>query len=54
MADSVLEEVVFGWPMHSGGLQLKGLLASRLQKAITSVNMPFSDWQISSNITLYL
>lgn len=39
VADSILEEVVFGWPMHSAGLQLKGLLASRLQKALTSVGM---------------
>lgn len=43
VADSVLEEVIFGWPRHRGGLQLKELLASKLQKAIISVNMPFSD-----------
>ncbi|KAG5527001.1 hypothetical protein RHGRI_028063 [Rhododendron griersonianum] len=39
VADSVLEEVIFGWPRQRGGLQLKELLASKLQKAIISVGM---------------
>ncbi|KAF7129930.1 hypothetical protein RHSIM_Rhsim10G0004900 [Rhododendron simsii] len=40
VADSVLEEVIFGWPRQRGGLQLKELLASKLQKAIISVQIP--------------
>nr|XP_016486102.1 PREDICTED: ABC transporter I family member 11, chloroplastic-like [Nicotiana tabacum]XP_016486108.1 PREDICTED: ABC transporter I family member 11, chloroplastic-like [Nicotiana tabacum] len=35
----VLDEVTFGWPRQKGGLQLRELLASRLQKAITSVGL---------------
>ncbi|XP_006365031.1 ABC transporter I family member 11, chloroplastic isoform X8 [Solanum tuberosum] len=36
VADTVLDEVTFGWPRQKGGLQLRELLASRLQKAIMS------------------
>ncbi|KAK4347708.1 hypothetical protein RND71_034047 [Anisodus tanguticus] len=39
VADTVLDEVTFGWPRQKGGLQLRELLASRLQKAITSVGL---------------
>lgn len=37
MADTVLEEILFGWPRHKGGVQWKELLASRLERAVTSV-----------------
>lgn len=40
VAESVLDEVIFGWPRQRGGNQLKELLALRLQKAITSVLIP--------------
>ncbi|XP_006365027.1 ABC transporter I family member 11, chloroplastic isoform X1 [Solanum tuberosum] len=39
VADTVLDEVTFGWPRQKGGLQLRELLASRLQKAIMSVGL---------------
>ncbi|KAK2968764.1 hypothetical protein RJ640_028157 [Escallonia rubra] len=39
VADNILDEVTFGWPKQKGGLQLKELLASRLQRAITSVGL---------------
>ncbi|XP_055804183.1 ABC transporter I family member 11, chloroplastic isoform X1 [Solanum dulcamara] len=39
VADTVLDEVTFGWPRQKGGLQLRELLTSRLQKAITSVGL---------------
>ncbi|KAL6959168.1 ABC transporter I member 11, chloroplastic [Sarracenia purpurea var. burkii] len=39
VADSVLDEVILGWPRQRGGLQLKELLASGLQRAITSVGL---------------
>ncbi|KAJ8549862.1 hypothetical protein K7X08_033569 [Anisodus acutangulus] len=39
VADTVLDEVTFGWPRQKDGLQLRELLASRLQKAITSVGL---------------
>ncbi|KAK3036420.1 hypothetical protein RJ639_030019 [Escallonia herrerae] len=39
VADNILDEVTFGWPKQRGGLQLKELLASRLQRAITSVGL---------------
>uniref|UniRef100_A0A5B6ZJB3 Putative Non-intrinsic ABC protein 14 n=1 Tax=Davidia involucrata TaxID=16924 RepID=A0A5B6ZJB3_DAVIN len=39
VADNVLDEVTFGWPRQKGGLQLKELLASKLQRAITSVGL---------------
>ncbi|XP_020517935.1 uncharacterized protein LOC18426045 isoform X8 [Amborella trichopoda] len=40
LTDTVLEDVIFGWPKHSGGLPLRQQLASRLQTAIHSVRMP--------------
>ncbi|XP_009792335.1 ABC transporter I family member 11, chloroplastic-like [Nicotiana sylvestris] len=39
VADTVLDEVTFGWPRQKGGLQLREILALRLQKAITSVGL---------------
>ncbi|XP_020554704.1 ABC transporter I family member 11, chloroplastic isoform X1 [Sesamum indicum] len=39
VADNVLDEIIFGWPRQRGGLQLRELLASRLQKAMTSVGL---------------
>ncbi|KAK3039095.1 hypothetical protein RJ639_028841 [Escallonia herrerae] len=39
VTDNILDEVTFGWPKQRGGLQLKELLASRLQRAITSVGL---------------
>ncbi|PIN19418.1 putative ABC-type transport, ATPase component/CCR4 associated factor [Handroanthus impetiginosus] len=39
VADNVLDEIIFGWPRQKGGLQLRELLASRLQKAMTSVGL---------------
>ncbi|XP_019052503.1 PREDICTED: ABC transporter I family member 11, chloroplastic isoform X2 [Nelumbo nucifera] len=39
LADTVLEEVTFGWPRQRGGLPLKEKLALRLQTAINSVGL---------------
>ncbi|XP_057481426.1 ABC transporter I family member 11, chloroplastic isoform X1 [Actinidia eriantha] len=39
VADNVLEELIFGWPRQRSSIQLKELLASRLQRAITSVGL---------------
>lgn len=39
VADTVLDEVTFGWPRQKGDLHFKELLASSLQKAITSVGL---------------
>ncbi|RZC60588.1 hypothetical protein C5167_022347 [Papaver somniferum] len=39
LADTVLEEVTFGWPRQKGSAQVKEQLALRLQRAITSVGM---------------
>ncbi|XP_026461014.1 ABC transporter I family member 11, chloroplastic-like [Papaver somniferum] len=39
LADTVLEEVTFGWPRQKGSVQVKEQLALRLQRAITSVGM---------------
>ncbi|KAF5955623.1 hypothetical protein HYC85_008479 [Camellia sinensis] len=39
ITDNVLDEVTFGWPRQRGDLQLKELLASRLQRAIISVGL---------------
>lgn len=39
VADNVLDEVTFGWPRQRASLQLKELLASRLQRAISSVGL---------------
>ncbi|KAL0450813.1 UNVERIFIED_CONTAM: ABC transporter I family member 11, chloroplastic [Sesamum latifolium] len=39
VADNVLDEIIFGWPRQRGGLQLRELLASRLQKAMTWVGL---------------
>lgn len=39
LKDNVLDEIIFGWPRQRGGLQLRELLASRLQKAMTSVGL---------------
>ncbi|KAL4190906.1 hypothetical protein AMTRI_Chr07g78180 [Amborella trichopoda] len=39
LTDTVLEDVIFGWPKHSGGLPLRQQLASRLQTAIHSVGL---------------
>ncbi|XAR52024.1 hypothetical protein NMG60_11006859 [Bertholletia excelsa] len=39
VADNVLDEVTFGWPRQRGGFQLRELLASRLQRAITAVGL---------------
>lgn len=38
VADSVLDEIIFGWPRQKGGVQLREVLASRLHKAMTSVS----------------
>ncbi|THG07660.1 hypothetical protein TEA_024232 [Camellia sinensis var. sinensis] len=40
ITDNVLDEVTFGWPRQRGDLQLKELLAARLQRAIISVQIP--------------
>lgn len=37
LADNILDEVTFGWPRQKAGLPLKEHLASRLQRAISSV-----------------
>ncbi|KAL2552583.1 ABC transporter I family member 11 [Forsythia ovata] len=39
VADNVLDEIIFGWPRQRGGVQLRELLASRLQRAMTSVGL---------------
>lgn len=39
IADNILDEIIFGWPRQRAGLQLRELLASRLQKAMTSVSV---------------
>ncbi|XP_073019102.1 ABC transporter I family member 11, chloroplastic isoform X2 [Primulina eburnea] len=39
VADSILDEIIFAWPRQRGGLQLRELLASRLQKVMTSVGL---------------
>ncbi|KAL9162858.1 hypothetical protein ABFS82_06G004800 [Erythranthe guttata] len=39
IADNVLDEIIFGWPRQRAGLQVRELLASRLQKAMTSVGL---------------
>ncbi|KAL8551380.1 hypothetical protein ACS0TY_000464 [Phlomoides rotata] len=39
IADNVLDEMIFGWPRQKVGLQLRELLASRLQKAMASVGL---------------
>ncbi|KAG9130188.1 hypothetical protein Leryth_004199 [Lithospermum erythrorhizon] len=39
VADTVLEEILFGWPRQQVSLQLRELLASRLQKAVQSVGL---------------
>ncbi|KAH6823766.1 non-intrinsic ABC protein 14 [Perilla frutescens var. hirtella] len=39
IADNVLDEIIFGWPRQRVGLQLRELLASRLQKAMISVGL---------------
>ncbi|KAL0377275.1 UNVERIFIED_CONTAM: ABC transporter I family member 11, chloroplastic [Sesamum radiatum] len=39
VADNVLDEIIFGWPRQRGGMQLRELLASRLQKAMTWVGL---------------
>ncbi|KAI5651081.1 hypothetical protein M9H77_37086 [Catharanthus roseus] len=39
VTENVLNEVTFGWPRQRGGPQLKEVLASRLEKAITSVGL---------------
>ncbi|XP_028084068.1 ABC transporter I family member 11, chloroplastic [Camellia sinensis] len=39
ITDNVLDEVTFGWPRQRGDLQLKELLAARLQRAIISVGL---------------
>ncbi|XP_028120437.1 ABC transporter I family member 11, chloroplastic-like, partial [Camellia sinensis] len=39
ITDNVLDEVTFGWPRQRGDLQLKELLASRLQRAIILVGL---------------
>ncbi|OAY37258.1 hypothetical protein MANES_11G086800v8 [Manihot esculenta] len=40
VADTILNEVIFGWPRLKGSLQLKERLALNLQKAITWVQVP--------------
>lgn len=37
VADTLLDEIIFGWPRQGGGLQLKEELASGLQRAINWV-----------------
>ncbi|XP_073287673.1 ABC transporter I family member 11, chloroplastic [Primulina huaijiensis] len=39
VADSILDEIIFAWPRQRGGLQLREVLASRLQKVMTSVGL---------------
>ncbi|CAI9780586.1 unnamed protein product [Fraxinus pennsylvanica] len=39
VADNVLDEIIFGWPRQRGGVQLRELLASRLERAMTSVGL---------------
>eukprot|EP00257_Ricinus_communis_P013478 XP_015570912.1 ABC transporter I family member 11, chloroplastic isoform X2 [Ricinus communis] len=39
VADTILDEVIFGWPRQKGSLQLKEHLALNLQKAITWVGL---------------
>ncbi|XP_047983737.1 ABC transporter I family member 11, chloroplastic isoform X2 [Salvia hispanica] len=39
IADNILDEIIFGWPRQRAGLQLREILASRLQKAMTSVGL---------------
>ncbi|PIA33817.1 hypothetical protein AQUCO_04000114v1 [Aquilegia coerulea] len=39
LADTVLEEVTFGWPRQKGGIQFKEQLALGLQRAINSVGL---------------
>ncbi|KAK1369813.1 Non-intrinsic ABC protein 14 [Heracleum sosnowskyi] len=39
LADNILDEVTFGWPRQKAGLPLKEHLASRLQRAISSVGL---------------
>ncbi|XP_057800538.1 ABC transporter I family member 11, chloroplastic [Salvia miltiorrhiza] len=39
IADNILDEIIYGWPRQRAGLQLRELLASRLQKAMTSVGL---------------
>ncbi|XP_021641870.2 ABC transporter I family member 11, chloroplastic isoform X1 [Hevea brasiliensis] len=39
VADTILNEVIFGWPRLKGSLQLKERLALNLQKAITWVGL---------------
>ncbi|CAA2960350.1 ABC transporter I family member 11, chloroplastic [Olea europaea subsp. europaea] len=39
VADNVLDEIIFGWPRQRGGVQLREFLASRLQRAMTSVGL---------------
>ncbi|XP_073057289.1 ABC transporter I family member 11, chloroplastic-like [Primulina eburnea] len=39
VADIILDEIIFAWPRQRGGLQLRELLASRLQKVMTSVGL---------------
>ncbi|WCJ40165.1 Energy-coupling factor transporter ATP-binding protein EcfA2 [Euphorbia peplus] len=39
VADTILEEVIFGWPRQKGSLQLKEHLAMNLQKAIAWVGL---------------
>ncbi|GAV64254.1 ABC_tran domain-containing protein [Cephalotus follicularis] len=39
VADTVLDEVTFGWPRQRGGLQLKEQLALKLQRALSWVGL---------------
>lgn len=45
VAENVLDEVIFGWPRQSGGIQLKEYLAQNLQRAINWVSMLLSSLQ---------
>ncbi|XP_037494787.1 ABC transporter I family member 11, chloroplastic isoform X2 [Jatropha curcas] len=39
VADTIIDEVIFGWPRKKGSLQLKEYLALNLQKAVTWVGL---------------
>lgn len=51
VADTVLDEVTFGWPRQKGNDQLRENLALGLQRAINWVVIPFD---ITESLLIYI